>query len=79
MELDNSMPAFYKEQMLLDIHCGSQVKSSGDISAWFNQYSIIRQGELAKSEFCIALDRLGVEAQIVEQEICYEYFVKQVA
>ena len=35
MEEDTSMPEEYKSQMLLDIHCGAQVKNDGYLESWF--------------------------------------------
>ena len=65
--------------MLLDIHCGSLIKSDGDLLQWFTSYANFREGLLSKSEFCSALTRLGVESEVVEQEIVFEYFLKKVA
>jgi len=73
------MPEHYRKQMLLDIICGGIVKSPGDLMGWFSQYSVFKAGDLNKSEFVMALDRLGVESELMEKEICFEYFVKRVA
>ena len=73
------MPEHYRKQMLLDIICGGIVKSPGDLMGWFSQYSVFKIGDLNKSEFVMALDRLGVESELMEKEICFEYFIKRVA
>jgi len=74
------MPAHYKKQMLLDVYCGGQV-SGGEASlqSWFSQFSAFKEGELNRSEFKQALDRLGVEAGLHDQEQAFEYFVRKVA
>ena len=65
--------------MLLDIICGGIIKSPGDLAGWFDQYSNHKAGELNKGEFVMSLDRLGVESEILDKEIAYEYFVKTAA
>lgn len=57
------MPASYKD-ILMDIHSGANNKSEGDLYKWFVQYGLFKPNQLSKSEFFIALDRLGVESEI---------------
>ena len=65
--------------MLLDIHCGSHVKSNGDLFIWFNSYASFKLGELNKNEFVIGLERLGVEDTLAQKEEVFRYFLKKVA
>lgn len=65
--------------MLLDIHCGSLVKSSGDLHIWFNSYASFKPGQLSKSEFVIGLERLGVEDSLADKESAFKYCCKRVA
>ena len=57
------MPASYKD-ILMDIHSGANNKSEGDLYKWFVQYGLFKPNQLSKSEFFIALYRLGVESEI---------------
>ena len=78
-EEEGSGPDFYRKRMLLDIHCGSLVKTDGDLQGWFQKYSASGQGALNQNEFVIALDQMGVEADLREKESVFAYFTKKVA
>ena len=43
------------------------------------QFSVFRAGELTQSEFCIALDRLNVDAHFLDKKTIFSYFVKKSA